>query len=464
MQGNDPAARIATLKFWFSENEFSSTHEPLVQLEQRSDSEVAAMLWDDVTFPPDYVTFPLLRTRFVSMQIIAMHTGDITQAGITELEIYSVPQEHETLCPPGWIPKGFSCYFVSFEASTEASDQVCSRLQPLPGVVPRLAELTSDEERSFLSRHATNVMEKSTVGAGLGIVQVQDYCLQTGQDSITPCPVSRPYICEFNYKYDALPRSCREALDRARILGEYPHHGIYQIRVKNRVLRVHCDMYRDGGGWTLLVTATTRERWEGHVTERHVGYPSVSHDYSILGFGDMIKDSFPGKKFHYRIEAGPNRHWGGVWEAPKNYSLVHGNPHQTDVNILRRYGPWTHGTGSLGHRVPWVPNSPASPALLTTSSLADENIPWGTLVAREPRTEDKNITNMIADELSTQDISVRYWIREEADLDELNCQTGYGRWGNGEVCYKWINSRAAYGAKCTSHAWPRSKQQQVGLQ
>ncbi|XP_035660335.1 uncharacterized protein LOC118405041 [Branchiostoma floridae] len=463
MQGNNPAARIATLKFTFSENGLSSTHRSEAQLEQRSDSNVAAMLWDDVTFPPDDVTLPL-RTRFISVQVLAMHAGDIVQARITEFEIYTVPQEHETFCPPGWISKGSSCYFLSYEASIEPPDQLCSNLRPMPGVHPRLAELNSIEERSFLSGYATKIMEKTSVGADLDIVQVRGGCLATIQDSFIPhvhcSPFGRPYICEFNYKYDALPKSCREALDLARILGNYARYGIYQIRVKNRVLSVYCDMNRDGGGWTLLVTASTREGWEGHVMERHVGYPSVGHDYSILGFGDMIKDSFPGNKFHYRVEAGEKRHWGGVWEAPKHYSLVHSNPHQTDINILRRYGPWMYGTGSLGHRLPWVPNSPASPALLTTSTLADGNIPWGTLVAREPRTEDKNITNMIAEELSTQDMTVRYWIREQADIDELDCQEGYSRWGNGESCYRFISSRAPYGEKCTSYAWPRSKQRQ----
>ncbi|KAI8497393.1 hypothetical protein Bbelb_246990, partial [Branchiostoma belcheri] len=460
MQGNDPAVRIRKLKFFFSENGLSSPNQPVMTLQQRSQSDAAAMLWDDVKFPPDYTKFPPHRARFISLQVTEMYTGQITQASISEIEIYTMPQEHETLCSPGWISRGFSCYFISYEEASEDADQLCSGLRPLPGVVPHLAELTSDEERSFLSGYAAKIMEKSTVGANLEIVQVRDGCLQITDSTIAPCSVPRPYICEFNYKYDTLPRSCREALDRARILGEYPRKGIYHIRVKSRVLSVYCDMTRDGGGWTLLVTASTREGWEGHVTERHVGYPSVNRDYSVLGYGNMIKDSFPGDKFHYRIEVGPNRYWGGVWEAPKSYSLVHGSPHQTDINILRRYGPWTHGEGSLGHRLPWVPNAPASPALLTTSSLADGNVPWGTLIARAPRTQDKNVKNMIADRLSGQDLSVRYWIREQADIDELDCKPHYHRWNNGEVCYKKIGTRGAYGAKCDSYALITSKQQQ----
>lgn len=64
-------------------------------------------------------------------------------------------------------------------------------------------------------------------------------------------------------------------------------------------------MTRDGGGWTLLVASHTNT-WDGtNVKLRNQQSPDLYKDYSILKYGDAIKDSIDIKSnsFEYRLEA-----------------------------------------------------------------------------------------------------------------------------------------------------------------
>ena len=67
----------------------------------------------------------------------------------------------------------------------------------------------------------------------------------------------------------------------------------------------YCDMSRDGGGWTLLVTSHTNGWTAENVRLKNSNSPKLTNDYSILQFADSIKDNInvAGSKFEYRLEA-----------------------------------------------------------------------------------------------------------------------------------------------------------------
>ena len=67
----------------------------------------------------------------------------------------------------------------------------------------------------------------------------------------------------------------------------------------------YCDMSRDGGGWTLLVTSHTNTWTASDVRKRNHKRPTLNGDFSILYKADDIKDSVnvKGNWFEYRIEA-----------------------------------------------------------------------------------------------------------------------------------------------------------------
>ena len=48
--------------------------------------------------------------------------------------------------------------------------------------------------------------------------------------------------------------------------------------------------------------------------------PSLDENYSILKQGNNIKALSNGKTFKYMVDAAERRHFGGIWEAPIEYS------------------------------------------------------------------------------------------------------------------------------------------------
>ena len=101
-------------------------------------------------------------------------------------------------------------------------------------------------------------------------------------------------------------RSCKDILNIAKAQGKEFPDGVYQIEPDGSTsLKVFCDMTRDDGGWTLIVSSHTNDWTANSVKERNPGSPDLFKDYSILKYADKIKESYLIKEatFQYRLEA-----------------------------------------------------------------------------------------------------------------------------------------------------------------
>ena len=110
--------------------------------------------------------------------------------------------------------------------------------------------------------------------------------------------------------------SCRHLLSLGNETGVQFPDGVYTINPDGKgPVNTYCDMSRDGGGWTLLVTSHTNTWTAKNVRKRNENKPTLNGDFSILYKADFIKDclSVGGDWFEYRIEAnergkrGPSR-------------------------------------------------------------------------------------------------------------------------------------------------------------
>jgi len=100
--------------------------------------------------------------------------------------------------------------------------------------------------------------------------------------------------------------SCRHLLSLGNETGVQFPDGVYTINPDGKgAVNTYCDMSRDGGGWTLLVTSHTNTWTAKNVRKRNENKPTLSGDFSILYKADFIKDclSVGGDGFEYRIEA-----------------------------------------------------------------------------------------------------------------------------------------------------------------
>lgn len=102
----------------------------------------------------------------------------------------------------------------------------------------------------------------------------------------------------------SVERSCKAIKLVLAKEGKPLHDGIYTISpTEGTKYKVYCDMTRNGGGWTLIVSSHTNTWTSDNVRLRNADEPSITTDYSILKRADGIKRNYLIQYFEYKLEA-----------------------------------------------------------------------------------------------------------------------------------------------------------------
>ncbi|XP_027057790.1 uncharacterized protein LOC113684595, partial [Pocillopora damicornis] len=216
--------------------------------------------------------------------------------------------------------------------------------------------------------------------------------------------------------------SCRHLQRIAREKNHFYPDGVYKIYpTGSRPVMTYCDMTRDGGGWTLLVTSHTNSWKAQNVKLRNANYPKLTDDFSILQYADSIKNNkdVTGTTFEYRLEAQSRGRWGGIWKAPRDYTFTATNNKQTKVELIKKFDNWKYSNGGIEQRMPWI-----SGARLTTSGHA-QHYWWGSITG-----DDKSYHPapwISGDRMESQPSYIWYWMREgplKGSISVSDCQDG----------------------------------------
>ena len=108
------------------------------------------------------------------------------------------------------------------------------------------------------------------------------------------------------YCFSSEVHSCQHLLSLGKQTGVQFPDGVYTINPDGKgPVNTYCDMTRDGGGWTLLVTSHTHTWTANNVKKRNQNQPTLNGDFSILYKADEIKNSLnvEGDWFEYCMEA-----------------------------------------------------------------------------------------------------------------------------------------------------------------
>ncbi|KAF0309461.1 hypothetical protein FJT64_019411 [Amphibalanus amphitrite] len=205
----------------------------------------------------------------------------------------------------------------------------------------------------------------------------------------------------------ACARSCLQLRDQ----GGAPQDGVYWFT--GMPVPVLCDFSHDGGGWTLLLTAVSRDGWDLlSVLQRNDRSPSLTDNYSILQLGDAIRDLGNGTRFAYRIEAQAEtgrQRWGGIWFAPRQYSFVDETGDQTQIRLVRKFDSWDYEDSGIEKRMPWLRALDEFTVLTTTGTARGGR--WGTLVLNKVQGSDYKHAPWISSG-ARHSGTVLYWMRE----------------------------------------------------
>ena len=140
--------------------------------------------------------------------------------------------------------------------------------------------------------------------------------------------------------------------------------------------------------------------WSGNI------FDSIFHNSSCF-FNFVFKQEF----FQYRIEADGKTRWGGIWEAPRDYTFLSTCDKQTKVKIVKKFDSWDENS-NLGKRMPRLGLS--KDLLLSSASTVDE--PSGSLVYNSGASS----ASYLEQEKPNPSV-VRYWMREGARWIYVMC-------------------------------------------